>query len=325
MARRGAQYAFPQLGSDLTARQVKTRAGEPRTTNSGNPLVALANQAVDLSDPMAVEGAKRNVIHSLRTASPEMQEFGAQWYPRVNEAVRKGVRGKGFLGSQFDKQLAGAGLVAAVSPNMDWDRRNIDAFAEMKSVDSAGWSKIMKGGRGATDVYKGMSIASAPLANIQKAGRIIAGEDPREVLNYASAPKTHSFMQNIAQPDNGQFVTIDGRAFDTLSNRMIPWGAGRGISGSQTGKNPPARYTQAVGVFRDAASMFDIDPSAAQAISWSNMKYGVERKGGTRRQGPSRYGQPYFDPETGVPSAHSAALYAGHRGRMQQFLSGLGA
>jgi hypothetical protein len=326
MRKRGAEYQFPQLGTDMALRQVMSKAtGEGRTTKAGNPLVAMANKAVDLSDPVAVAGAKRNVIHSIDTASPEMVEFGRQWYPRVNEAVAKGVKGRGFLASQFDKQLAGAGIVAAVSPNMDWDRNNIDAFSELKSIDDAGWAKIMKGGRGAASVYKGMSISSAPLANVQKAGRIIAGEDPESVLNYASAPKTHSFMQNIAQPENGQFVTIDGRAFDTLSNRLIPWGSGRGIGGSQTGRNPPKRYTQAAGVFQDAADLFDLDPSAAQAISWSNMKYGIERKDSSRKQGPGRYGQPYFDPETGASAAHSTAAYRAHRGRMQQFLSGLGA
>jgi hypothetical protein len=317
-------YQFPQLGTDLVPRQVMTRAGEPRTTNAGNPMVALANQAVDLSDPNAVKSAKRNIIHSIDTASPEMVEFGRQWYPRVSEAVSKGVQGRGFLGGQFDKHLAGAALVAAVSPNMDWDRNNIDAFKEMKSIKSAGWKKIMAGGDDAADVYKGMSISAAPLANIQKAGRIIAGEDPESVVSYASAPKTHSFMQNIHQPDAGQFVTIDGRAMDTLSNRMIPWGTGRGIGGSQTAKNPPARYLQAAGLYQDVAHDYGLDPSAAQAISWSNVKYDVERAGG-RKQGPGRIGQPYFDPETGANASRDPAFFAAHRGRMQQFYAGLGA
>jgi len=326
MARkRGVDYQFPQLGTPLVARQVKTRAGEPRTTSAGNPLVALANQAVDLSNPHAVAAAKRNVIHSIDTASPEMVEFGRQWYPKVHEAVTKGVRGRGFLSGQFDKQMAGAGIVAAVSPNMDWDKNNIDAFRELKGINAQGWKKIMAGGRGAADVYKGMSISAAPLANIQKAGRIIAGEDPAQVLNYASAPKTHSFMQNIAHPENGQFVTIDGRAFDTLSNRMIPWGSGRGIGGSQTGKNPPKRYLQAADVYQHAASEYGIDPSAAQAISWSNLKYDIERAGGTRKQGPSRIGQPYFDPHTGENASRDPRYFAEHRGRMRQFLTGLGA
>lgn len=346
-----AAYQFPellhpQLGGDVNLRHVRSaETGQPKYTKKGAPQIELGNQAVDLSDPYAIEAAKRNVIHSIRTASPEMQEFGSQWYPKVHEAVSKGVTGGNFLSSQFDKHLAGSALVAAVSPNMDWDKANIDAFGELRSIDTEGWAKIMAGDR---SVYKGMSISSAPLANVQKAGRIIAGEDPNDVLRYGSAPKTHSFMHNINDPSNSQFVTVDGRAFDTLNNRLMPWGSGRGIAGStfnpeptKSGRpranNPPSRYTGAADIYREAAEHFGFDPSEAQAISWANMKYGLERRGAappgvemdigddSRDQGPLRIGQPYFDPETGNSALHDPRYFAAHRGRMAHFIAGIGA
>ena len=92
--------------------------------------------------------AMQNFAHSIRTAHPEAVARGARWYPQVHEAVSKGIRGRGsrgFLSGSSDKVLAGAAIVAAVSPNMDWDTANIHAFDELKGLRSEHWYAIMHG------------------------------------------------------------------------------------------------------------------------------------------------------------------------------------
>ena len=271
---------FPQLGGPGTQYHVINKAGEPKYTEAGNPETAWKFS----DNPTFTNSAERvsataNLVHSIESASPENVKAGELWYPKVNEAVSKGVRKRGFMSGQADKGLAGAGIVAAVSPNMDWDKNNIGAFAELSSLKSHHWDTILnahsdKQKGAARDIVAGMSISSAPLGNLQKAGRIIAGENPEDVLSYASAPKTHSFMHNIADPNNP----------------------------------PPGRYTAAGDIFKAVGGGMGISPSATQAISWSHVKYGLEQQGGARKQGPTRIGQPYFHPETGESAMHMTNL-----------------
>lgn len=335
MKKRGVDYQFPQLGGDVRINQVTAKkTGLPKLTEAGNPVIKLASTAVNLADPVARAAAKRNVLHSIDTASPETLERGRLWYPEANDAVQQGLRqNRGFLSGQFDRNLAGAAVFAGVSPNNDWEKANANALNEAAGIDSAGWDTIMaaRGGKSrsalksqeaARGIVKGMSLSVAPLANLQKAGRIVAGENPEDVINQYSAPKTFSFMHNIADPKSPH-VTLDGRAMDTISNRLMPWNAGRGISGGVKAKSMPGRYVQGGDIFREISSELDMDPAAVQATSWMNTK-SLEKTGG-RSQGPLRIGQPYFDPMSGDPSLHDPAHYAAHRGRVAHFLRGLGA
>lgn len=332
---RDAEYQFPQLGGDVNIRQVTSKkTGQPKLTKAGNPEIKLSNKAVDLSDPVARAMAKRNVVQSIDLASPDTLEAGRLWYPEANQAVQEGLRGnKGFLSGQFDRNLAGAAIFAGVSPNNDWEKANSNALNEAASIDTKGWDTIMAatGGKSkkalksqdeARKVVSGMSLSVASIDNLQKAGRIVAGEHPEDVINQYSAPKTFSFMHNIADPSS-PFTTIDGRALDTLTNRLMPWNAGRGIGGSAQAKSMPGRYTQAGDIFHEIGEELGWDRSAVQATSWMSTK-GMEKYGG-RSQGPLRIGQPYFDPHTGQPSLHDPAHFKAHRGRMAHFLAGLGA
>lgn len=298
---------FPQIGGEGEQYHKSDRSGEPKFTASGSPEMTWRFPYTGSFREGSPEhiAATANFLHSIRNAPEETVRRGMEWYPKVNDAVSKGVSKRGFLGSQADKHLAGSGLVAALSPNMDWDASNIHALGEISKLKSSHWDTIMHGSdddaRGAVE---GLSIAKSPLGNLRKAGRIIRGEDPESVLSMASAPKTHSFMQNIHDPSNDNFTTIDGRAFDTMTNRMRPWDIGRGIGGSTKAKSPPGRYVGAANVVSGVARALEIHPSEAQAISWEHTKYNIEQAGGSRSQGPMRVGQPYFDPKTGASAAH---------------------
>lgn len=310
---------FPQIGGPGEKYQVTDKSGQPKLTDRGGPRMAWKFPLPGNFEEGSPEhiAATANFLHSLTSADPATVKRGMQWYPKVHDAVSKGIGGRkaAFLGSQPDRHLAGSGLVAALSPNMDWERSNIHALTEVKTLKSSHWDAIMAAQSGSSSAARktqaiareqvaGMSISAAPLGNIQKAGRIVRGEDPETVLPVGSAPKTHSFMQNIHDPQNPNFVTVDGRAFDTITNRVRPWESNRGIGGSTGAPNPPKRYSGSADVIRSVSQRLGFDPSEGQAISWEHVKGNLEMLGGTRKQGPARVGQPYFHPETGEPSLH---------------------
>jgi hypothetical protein len=300
---------FPQLGGEGERYRVKDKEGVPKVNARGNPQSAMRyGSPVNLGDATVKQAAIRNFVHSIETAHPDALRSGRNWYPAVHDAVAKGIRGN-FLSAQPDRHLAGSALVAAVSPNMDWERNNIGAFDELKGLDSEQWGAIARGGKHARAAVEGLSIAAAGTKNLQKAHRIVMGEDPNSVLDERSAPKTHNFMHNIHNPENPAYATVDGRAFDTMTNRVRGWEVGRGIQTAQGARGVPTRYEHARHVMQVAAAGFGMSPSEAQAVSWEHVKQHVERLGGERKQGPARLGQPYFHPETGQPAVHDLSAY----------------
>lgn len=253
---------------------------------------------VDLSDMHRKRAAAQNVSTMFNLADPATRENGMHWYERVNEAVAKGVRGTST------SERSGAGLVAAVSPNMDWEKRNIDALKELHGLNRHDWDQILR--QHDRSPLKGTSIEMAPDKNLEKAHRIMEGEDPDEVLNRNSGPKVNSFFHNIAEPDVAGHVTIDGRAHDIAANRLQGWGSNRGIGSAALKTGKQTRYEHFEDAYRIAAhSLSDqtgqrVLPHQAQAVTWETAK-GLERSGTTkkgtpRKHGPARKGQPYLGP-----------------------------
>jgi hypothetical protein len=313
---------FPQLGGEGERYRVISKAtGKGAFNARGYPKTAMKFGAMpDIGHPDVFASALGNFMHSLTHATDRDVQRGLEWYDRAHEAVRKGVRGGGFMSAAADKQLSGAGIVAAVSPGMNWERSNIHAFKELKGIDSEGWDTIMAAthgsGRGekesrlkAQAVYAGTSVSSAKVSSMQNAGRIIAGEDPEEVLDPRGAPKTFNFMHNIHNPSDARFATIDGRAFDTMTNRVRPWNVGRGISSSTLPSGGTTRYEHSRNVVVAAAASMGWSPAQTQAVSWEHVRHTIEQLGGQREQGPARLGQPYFHPMHGGYAAHDLANY----------------
>lgn len=294
---------------------------------------------VDLDDPEIRQRGVRALVNQYEQTPSGILMRGQQWYPKVQAATEKGVRE--HFGSSLSSPLAGPGMVAAVSPNMDWDRNNIDAFGELARLPSHAWSAIESSAKQSSQARKynkglqeqrdagvegvpedaptgrstrawaalqGLGIAKAPDANLLKANKIMQGVDPEKVITRGSAPKTHSFMHNIA--GNDMYVTIDGRAHDMLVNQMRPWESGRGINSAALKTGGTTRYEHAEGIYKDAAKFItahnvrtgqrvDLQPHHLQAILWEYGKH-IERTMNTTPQrpnpttGPKRVGQPYF-------------------------------
>lgn len=238
---------------------------------------------------------------------------GREWYPAVREATRQGAKDIGISAH------AGAGIVAAVSPNMDFDNNNIHALGEITQLRPEHWAMINRsdeqvrgGGKRIPEVTSMMrevapSISAAYDANLVKAHRILNGENFESVLNRRTSPKANSFARNIWDP-NSTDVTVDGRHHDIIANSRMGWtnyNRGIGSAGLTRGRS---RYEEMEEATRVAASiMSDQDPrfagasgADAQAVMWLGGKQVERGWNPNRKQGDARRGQPYMS-ETGRP------------------------
>jgi hypothetical protein len=232
-------------------------------------------------------------------------ESGKRWYPEVHETVKAQAPSLGISASQ------GAGIVAAVSPNMDFDNRNIKALEQIGNIDKSGWDMIYRSASRRTPDNRQMkripevtemlrevapSLNSSYDASLVNAHRIMHGEQWRDVL---TGPKTFRFAGNIENPFEQRGVTVDGRHHDIVANAMYPWtDFERGISSFR--KSRPTRYEDIESVTsiankavqrRDSRFAGALDHDL-QAILWLGGKF-IETQGGVYQKGPARTGQPY--------------------------------
>jgi hypothetical protein len=236
-------------------------------------------------------------------------EEGMRWYPTVHDTVRQQAPQAGLTPSQ------GFGVVAAVSPNMDFDARNIKALEEIGNIDSSGWDMIQRSAQRdpstgrqrpripeVTEMLKEVapSISGAYDPSLVKARRIMSGEQWRDVLTLRSAPKTHHFAGNLENPYEDTGVTVDGRHHDIVANQMLSWtDVDRGIdsAGLTRGRS---RYEDIEDITKlSTRRLSSRDPRFAgahphdvQAALWVGGKF-IETQGGRYRKGPKREGQAY--------------------------------
>lgn len=260
-----------------------------------------------------IDPSRRTVVRRLRNiyeATPdEIRESGMNWYANVHDAAMKSAREHGRSTRQA------AGVVAAVSPNMDWERNNINAFDEIGSLSPHHWDAILRSDsqpkvrnkdgkmvkaprtQEVKDLLSGMSISATTDANLLKAKRIWhGGEDPDAVLSRQSAPKTNSFFHNINSPHESGFVTVDGRHADLIVDAMRPWsgvGSSRGISSAALKSGKQTRYEDYEDHTRVLARHLGILPHQLQAVVWEGAKPIERGFDPSRKQGDARVGQKY--------------------------------
>jgi hypothetical protein len=119
-------------------------------------------------------------LHTAWNAATDDQiARGRVWYPVAHDLAE--MIGNGDV-------RTGAGIIAALSPRMQWDRN----------------------ARLAIDAGNG-NVHGAMGASLTKVQRIIDGEDPADVL--PADAKTGHFFQNILNPADPAYVTIDAWAY----------------------------------------------------------------------------------------------------------------
>jgi len=244
-------------------------------------------------------------------------EEGMGWYPAVHETVKAQAPDVGLTTSQ------GAGVVAAVSPNMDFDARNIKALGEIRNISPRLWDDIHRSASrrdpttgavkprlsGVKDELQEVapSLAGAYDQSLVKAHRILQGQQVGDVLSMRTAPKTATFAQNIADP-RSTGVTVDGRSGDVVANIRRPWELNRGLESAQLPSGKETRYESHDRAHVEAGKRLTAQdpryagatPKDIQAILWLGAK-GIERSqptksGAPRVQGEKRQGQPYVTP-----------------------------
>lgn len=128
----------------------------------------------------------------------------------------------------------GAGILAALSPNTSWPQNKVRA-ATLVSTGTVG------------------AFGDA----VRKAQRILAGEDPMDVLG---GPKVRSFYTDIMGLPT-ETVTIDRHAIDIAVGRPLK-NAERALMLKGNGYATLARF------YTTVAREFDVTPSQLQAITW---------------------------------------------------------
>jgi len=152
---------------------------------------------------------------------------GAGWYPAANDIARL----VGDIGGWSAD--AGAGIIAALSPQCSWDENIVRALAFANGETVGAFSDALS-----------------------KAERIAAGESPADVLG---GRKVRSFYRNIVGHESA--VTIDRHAVAIVF--------GRSLSNAETKLLGRAgTYTVIASAYRAAARRLGIAPSTLQAITW---------------------------------------------------------
>ncbi|MEU6381895.1 hypothetical protein [Streptomyces sp. NPDC046909] len=169
----------------------------------------------------------RAITEKWDAATSDQKRRGRDWYVKAHELAVE------ISGGDAKK---GAGVLAALSANKSWAencRLARKAFTE--------------------------GTASGHVRDaLNKANRIMAGEDPSEVLPMHL--KTGYFYLCIADPENTESVVIDRHAHD-IAVRTVYGQRDRGLGAL-------GRYTLLADCYRAAAKEIGEIPSKVQAVTW---------------------------------------------------------
>jgi hypothetical protein len=183
-----------------------------------------------MSEPATSTEVER-IITLVRSANEPETEYGLTWYAKAHAWAAE-------LATEYDRSVSDiAGIIAALSPQTNWpdNQRKADQLIE-------------------TGLTYGLG------ANVAKAGRILAGEDPDEVLG---GPKVRAFWRTLADPTNTDDVVIDRHAFDATV------GAVTDDKTRQRALERKGGYERVADIYRSAARILGLAPSTVQAITWA--------------------------------------------------------
>lgn len=171
-------------------------------------------------------------------ATDEQRAIGHEWYALAHDYARtlspKSVR-------------IGAGVIAALSPQKSW--------SENKRLAKA----LLRGG----------TVNGQTRANIEKADRIVLGDDPLDVLRADERSwKAWSFYKLIAYPSDTFTVCVDRHAFDIATTRERLYGDTSLPFTLPSFLNRKGGYALIADAYRHAAVELECLPHAVQATTW---------------------------------------------------------
>lgn len=179
-----------------------------------------------------------NIISVYGQATATQRRNGLQWYKRAKKDCRKVAKETG----QPLRHVAG--VVAATSPNLRWEK-NVDTAKQV--------IKAYVSGQPAADIKGCMAYP----ANRIKAYSILSGANrSASVLKTLNGPKISAFFDNIL---GGDSVTIDGHA------RNIAYNDTKAKVKVSINKG---EYAMLVSAYRAAAALLGLRACELQAITW---------------------------------------------------------
>lgn len=186
---------------------------------------------------LAEQRAFRNLNRIWNLATPEDKVQGGSWYPTANRQIFD-------LSVKHNIPLdAALGAVAALSPGLRWDLNLSRAEFLFKAFDTE---------YPETETY---GLSPYGKRNVQKAWRILRGEEPLAVL---SGPKVRAFYSCLRDPFAPDVVVDGHMKFACLGTR-------RGIGAAAVSVS---EYPHWVAVIRKLARRLALRASQLQAILW---------------------------------------------------------
>lgn len=192
---------------------------------------------------------ERNILAVYNRANAEDRTYGINWYAQANQDISVMAHRHGY------KSWQGIGVVAVISPGLNWGRNLIEA------------DELMEAHR------KGLPLPIVGVygkENIAKALKILNGADPLEVFPVATSPKVRAFFACMLDPWGSSEVVIDrhakGLAYMLTSSR----------TGSATNNKlsmvRPAEFKYLAWHYKKLAKRLGLLPHQLQAITWVTWK-----------------------------------------------------
>jgi len=202
-----------------------------------------------------VRGSYQNIIDCFNRADGESVLDGGVWYLMANswaEVVGRRLNhyGHSILSNKPEQIVMGAGVIAAFSPQTNWDSNKTMAWRFAETLDKPDWC---------TDVNyrKALAVVSPENAfyDVDECEEYIDGCLGKEAF------KTRAFFHNIVNPEGDYGPTIDRHAISIyLGKRCSYTELRRGLEG-RANRTIRDAYVK-------ASKILQVHHNQVQAITW---------------------------------------------------------
>ena len=168
--------------------------------------IRLGMRLEQLNHRAAMPEMVQNILSYFNAADPKIADDvvrGVNWYD-----IAHGEATDMASLANVARRVA-SGIVAAFSPQTDWDINRAGARAFLEGDQYTKPSGIVGSAKGT-------------MGPIEKAREILATQSDQEVLNILRANKTSNFFVNIDKPEQSGSVTIDRHAHDVAMGFALP-------------------------------------------------------------------------------------------------------
>ncbi len=189
---------------------------------------------------MSPLSAPESILAVYDRATRADRRAGREWYGKAHAWSER-------LADRYQIPVsAAAGVIAALSPGLEWLRNVQDAYTL-----TLAWSR-------GEDIP---TVGTYGRRNVQKAVDILQGFEPLDILG---GHKVRSFYGNIIDPTNVVPVTIDRHA----KSLALSLASGRTGAASVDTIVTASEYEGLAELYREAASRLHLVPNQLQAITW---------------------------------------------------------